>query len=250
MTRFAWMKNWLAGPAPGVASTSSKQLDDAAIAAVWTRILAARAHCAEHGSFSWTSLRYQNDVLRFILSNAAQGGCVVEVGCYNGGLSLQLAIVTDALGIPFYTMDIDEGAVSRTRELLDKAGMSARATVFLGGLQAFARDVVLPTRPLLIVVDGDHSYAGASRDILAFAALNQRPFAAVFHDYCLRSPHTDERVSDAVAEHLPGLPRIPMGSSPDEDSSMPTATRPAEDGHFWLSPGTEGCLVLLDRYAR
>lgn len=212
---------------------------------VWPKVLAVRAACQQNGSFSWTSLRYQNDALRFLLQNAGQGGCVIEVGCYNGGLSVQLALVASHLSLPFYTMDIDENAVIKTRELLSGFGHEQGVTVFHGGLTAFAGQFHLPDRAALIVIDGDHSYAGARDDIQAFNALSHYPFAAVFHDYCLRSPHTDERVNEAVADELPQAVLIPIGSSPDEDASMPTIERPSPDGHYWLSPGTEGCIAIL-----
>jgi len=116
---------------------------------------------------------------------------------------------------------------------------------FQGAFPNFVSSVKLSATPILVVIDGDHDYKAAKTDIKTALEMRPMPFALAFHDYCLRSPNTDERVDDAVAELLRDVPRVPMGTSPEEDPSMPTESNPSPDGHYWKRGGTEGCFAFL-----
>lgn len=83
-----------------------------------TELKHIRAVAQEHGQFSWTSAEYQADVLGFIIENRNKGGGLVEVGCYKGGLSSQLAFLCKEFGWPFYTMDVEPSFLELTRSLL------------------------------------------------------------------------------------------------------------------------------------
>jgi len=91
-----------------------------------------RDRCKEIERFSWTSLRYQNDILRLILQNREKGGCIVEVGCFRGGLSAQLAYLAKVLTKKFYALDIDETAVATTVDTLSEFNLQDDVLVFQG----------------------------------------------------------------------------------------------------------------------
>lgn len=204
-----------------------------------------RAQCQENGTFSWTSPQYQSDLLNFINDHRKHGHAVVEVGCYKGGLSALLALLCSRNGQHLFTMDIDPTAVASTNDVLDRCGVHGCATVFHGGLAAFAASGLLTSTPVLCILDGDHAYDAVKLDLEAVNLLSHRPYALAFHDYSLRHPTTDERVDEAVRDFWNGkvTPR-PIGLRMN-GQGHPTREAPQPDGHYWEVPGSEGALAIL-----
>ena len=204
-----------------------------------------RERCQSQQKFSWTSAKYQRDLLDFIYSHRALGACVIEVGCYKGGLTAQLALICDASELKLYTIDVDPTAIESTTSLLDELGLSHVCSVFHGDLSAFVDRVAIPGRAVVCILDGDHTYDAVRRDIGAALSLSDRPNALAFHDFSLRHPHYDERVDEAVrdafgegaAVQLIGLERNGVGH--------PTQNEPQSDGHYWKVPGSEGAILTL-----
>jgi len=204
-----------------------------------------REKIRETGQFSWTSKNYQDDIIRFIMANASPNSNIIEVGCYRGGLTAILAFLCKKLNIQLHSMDISDGSVKETRDLLDKLDISQNATIHNKTFQQFTREVKVVGETFLVIIDGDHSYKATNRDIKSVFELENQPKAIVFHDYGLRSSQTDERVSDSISDCLPQVLHIPIGTSHEEDSSLPTQENPSETGHYWLPGSSEGCLVVL-----
>jgi cephalosporin hydroxylase len=209
-----------------------------------------RAYSKSIDCFSWTSDDYQRDILKFILENSpnAQYRSIIEVGCFRGGLTVQLAAVCRALGLHLHTMDVWDVAVDTTRKHLNALKLADAATVFHGDLSQFVTKSKVPAPILLTILDGDHLYQAVRKDIESVYRLSSLPYACVFHDYSLRHPTIDERVSDAVADAFgEGADVSMIGAKMTADGSLPTKDRPQPDGHYWQTPGSEGAIVLLPK---
>ena len=200
---------------------------------------------AEMGCFSCTSRQYQDDILQYLLANSDKGMGVIEIGCYKGGLTALLASVCKQFNWPLYSIDIDEKSVLSTINLLEALRLSENVEVINGTLQSFANEKKLSSRPSLIILDGDHQYDAVIRDIEAIYNLDYIPYAAVFHDYSLRHATTGERVDDAIRHCFGQHPVRNIGMLMDGTSEYPTKEKPAEDGHWWNEPGSEGALMEL-----
>jgi hypothetical protein len=186
---------------------------------------------------------YQKDMLSFVVENADKGGCVIEVGAYKGGLTVQLALLCQKLGLELHSIDAWDQAVRMTKEHL--AGLGLPAHVHYNNFPAFVASKPKLPKPVLLILDGDHAYDVVKADIAASRQLNPRPYAIGFHDYSLRHPTTNERVSDAVGEEFPeGAIRL-IGAV-FNGSGHPTKEAPQDDGHYWQVPGREGAIVLND----
>lgn len=206
-----------------------------------------RAWCKEQDCFSWTSAEYQRDILDFILDHKSKGACVVEVGCYKGGLTALLALVCKKAGLHLYSMDIDKNSTSRARGVLDSLGLSVHATVQHATLPEFARATRLNGKPVLCILDGDHAYSAVLQDLKAVEDLQHRPFAVAFHDYSLRHPTTDERVSDAIRDFFGSSVSLNLIGMRMNGEGHATKESPQPDGHYWEVPGSEGAIAVLGR---
>jgi hypothetical protein len=209
--------------------------------------LASIRNCAKKEKwFSWTSDQYQNDVVRFLVDNQQAGCGVIEVGCFRGGLSAQLACVCRHFRWPFYTMDIAKSAVKTTAQRLKRLNLGNHSAVFHGSLQQFVKKTYLHQRPVAIVIDGDHCYEAVLKDIQSVYQLNQLPFGAAFHDFSLRHPTTGERVDDAIHASFGDEVHVrKIGRQFNNQGDYPTKLSPGPEGHYWETPGSEGAIVQL-----
>lgn len=204
-----------------------------------------REWCATHETFSWTSLQYQNDILNFVYENRHQGDCVLEVGCYKGGLTSLLAVVCKHTGLHLRSMDIWDQAVASANNVLSGVGFSNYVTVEHVTLPNFVRKSDFPGKPVLCILDGDHAYSAVIADIKAATSLTSTPYAIAFHDYSLRHPTTDERVSDAIDDHFGALKQRTFIGQKMNGAGHATKEAPQPDGHWWEVPGYEGAIVTL-----
>ena len=201
------------------------------------------------GSLSWTSDEFQRDLLAFLGENYDKGAAVIEVGCYLGGLSAQLAAVCHRLGWRFYAVDVGETFIETTRSLLDGLGLGEISTTYVGTLRSFAHEVRPDVKATLILIDGDHAYDAVREDIASVYELPRLPYAAAFHDFSLRHPTTGEFVDRAVRDAFgPSTPIRPIGLRILEGApsgTFPTRENPQPDGHYWEAPGSEGAVLEL-----
>jgi cephalosporin hydroxylase len=208
-------------------------------------IAAVKKWCAEHGTFSWTSPQYQNDILSFVSDNASQGDCVIEVGCYKGGLTALLALACKHSGLKLYSLDIAQESVESARSVLAGVGLDQHAVVERITLQEFVASGRFSGKPVLCILDGDHAYNAVILDLDACAVLKPKPYAIAFHDYSLRHPTTDERVSDAIDDYFGASMVRTLIGQPMNGSGHATKEVPQPDGHWWNVPGSEGAIVLM-----
>ncbi len=198
-----------------------------------------RKWCSERGSFSWTSPQYQSDILNFVYDNRDKGSCVVEVGCYKGGLTALLAFVCKQAGLSLYSMDISKESVETSLGVLNGLGLGGNASVEVSTLTEFVPRNKITRAPVLCILDGDHAYDAVLFDIRACSKIHPKPYAIAFHDYSLRHPTTDERVSDAIDDYFgASTPRKLIGQ-PMNGTGHATKETPQPDGHWWHVPGSE-----------
>jgi hypothetical protein len=199
----------------------------------------------EMGCFSWTSREYQDDILNYLIEHRDCGYGVIEVGCYKGGLSALLAFLCHEFKWPFYTIDIDESAVTSTRKLLSTLDLLEGVNIHHGTLASFVPKASLSDRPALVILDGDHRYEAVVEDINNVYRLPKLPFAAAFHDFTLRHPTSGEKVDQAVKDCMGDWPVRHIGARMDGGEKYPTKEKPSDDGHWWEVPGSEGAIVEL-----
>jgi hypothetical protein len=207
------------------------------------RTVMAEAGCASH-----TSDLYQDEVLQILDADGTQeSGAVIEVGCYLGGLTVQLAYACLKLGRRLHVVDINCQYMGTALHHITSLGLSKNVAAFLGDLQSYLSGVSFP-RPLsAVVIDGDHRYDAVLADIKALVHGTSRPKHVVFHDFSLRysTPELqDVRVDKAVRDGFgPHAELIPIGSVAGQDSVLRTV--PEADGHFHEIGQPEGIHVRV-----
>lgn len=209
---------------------------------LWPELERVRSYSKSIECASWTSDTYQRDILDFILSNADKGSGIVEVGAYKGGFTVQLATVCKALGWTMDSIDAWDVAIDTTSRHLAALGLDKQVRLHYSTFTNIASDLRLDQRPVLVILDGDHLYDVVVRDIAAVDQLRSGTYGIAFHDFSLRHPTFDERVSDAVEEAFgTNYRRIGL-----QYGGVGHATReaPQPDGHYWLVPGSEGAIAL------
>jgi hypothetical protein len=161
-----------------------------------------RARLAAEGNHSQTTRKFQDDLLFFANKFAAHGNCVIEVGCFRGGMSAQLAYLARKLGQRFEVIDIDANNLEYARAAAEMAGGSDSVGFHHGDFQSFVATADPKIRPTLVLIDGDHRYNGVIADIRTLYSMSSRPYSAAFHDFSLRmvaSELSDIRVDLALA---------------------------------------------------
>jgi hypothetical protein len=221
-----------------------KLVEPDAIQAIRTRLVAI-------GSWSHTSAAFQNQILSFIRLNAAAGDFVIEVGCFRGGLTAQIAYTTHILNKAFYTVDIN-------RDMLDVAAEAVRHSVgtipesthfHAGDLKSLLTERSPQGRCILLFIDGDHRYAGVVADIRAvLQSTLPRPLTLAFHDYSLRSlpdRGIDVRIGDAIRDELGPLTLYPIGDLAGLSDLLRCEPDPRSDGTYHQAGRPEGVMMTI-----
>jgi hypothetical protein len=196
---------------------------------------------------SHTSIKFQDDIIRFIESHAASGRSLIEVGCYHGGMTVQMAFAAKALGLEFNVIDINHHYLGVAADTADRFQLADAVHFHAMDLATFVRNSPAMPRAALVFVDGDHRYDGVVADLRAIRSMSPVPFAAAFHDYSLRyadGPLTNVRVDQAIHDEWGReLAGEPIGEIARADG--PLRTLPGEDRHYHAMGEPEGLLVRL-----
>jgi hypothetical protein len=212
-------------------------------------IEAVRDKLVEIGNYSHTSTKFQDDLINCARAFAGQGNCLIEVGCFRGGLTAQFAAIAQVLGQEVHVIDIDAGYLEVAQQSVQTTVGATNVAFHLSDFAAFAARADERIRASLVLIDGDHRYAGVVADIHALFAMPVRPFAAAFHDFSLRyaTPTlADVRVDRALSDSLgEGFPHTPIGEVARPGGFL-TVT-PGEDGHYHELDCPEGVLVECGR---
>jgi hypothetical protein len=205
-----------------------------------------RGVVANENCQSQTSIKFQDDVFEFILKNQKHGKGIVEVGCYKGGSSAILALACKTVDWPLYIVDISVEYLDITKRLLEKLGFINHVFYFHGTLNEFAARTEFIESPLLVLIDGDHEYAGVLKDIESLYLFSRLSYAAAFHDFSLRHNVLNERVDKAIVDFFgKDIPLMNIGVCFDKNTSYPLKDRPNPDGHFCELDGPEGVIIKL-----
>lgn len=117
-----------------------------------------RSYCEQEGKISWTSREYQEAIHAVLMDEALSPGSVVEVGCYKGGLSVQLAYFCNLLNKKFTFIDIDQNYLNSTGMLLKDLGVDKNTKAFLGSFSDYMSNHGVEEPISLAVIDGNHDY--------------------------------------------------------------------------------------------
>lgn len=203
-----------------------------------------RALLDAEGNHSHTSRKFQDDLLFYAKEFATCGNCLIEVGCFKGGLTAQLAYVARELGQRLEVIDIDSGYLEVARAAVKLAG-KVPVNFNHCDFSTFAAEAGSQVQPTLILIDGDHRYDGVTADIRALYDMRSRPFSAAFHDFSLRytteelsSVRVDRALVDAFGQNFQ---HNKIGEIAGAGQSLRTI--PGEDGHYHQAGYSEGVLV-------
>lgn len=205
-----------------------------------------RLSVQDSGNWSHTSIKYQNDVFS-ILHETVDGDCIIEVGCYKGGLTAQLKFLLKQSNKTLIVIDIDENMIRTTKALLRRHNLEDNVEFFTGTLQQFI-DLKDVRKPSLLIIDGDHRYAGVIADIKAVESMLHKPSTIIFHDYSLRyvegSGLTDVLVSKAIHDSWGNdIPVTFIGEKPKTGGTLNLKENPGPHGHYFELEGSEGVAI-------
>lgn len=200
------------------------------------------------GNHSHTSDAFQDDILHIIETERDRGGCVIEVGCYRGGLTAQIAAICLKWQKQLYVVDINADYLNIAKLSVATAVEQDNTIYFLGSLTDFYASGVLVHDPILVFIDGDHRYAGVVQDITAILASERPPYAVAFHDFSLRYANADladVRVDRAIYDNFGSAIRLaPLGEI--AGTGLTAKTEPQADGHYHQFGQPEGVLLLYE----
>ncbi|MEN6440734.1 MAG: methyltransferase domain-containing protein [Syntrophobacter sp.] len=195
---------------------------------------------------SQTSDIYQDSLIKFLFDNKHVGGPIIELGCYKGGLTAQLAFMAKVSGTHLFVVDVSPEWLQHTKSLLEKFNLNTHTTFYKGTLADFAADAEFTRKPLLLIIDGDHRYEKVLEDIESIYKLNMIPYAVAFHDYSLRyvsmyNTYVDKAIHDSFG---PDINPIRIGEQMDECPHLPKKHNPEpREGLYWEEHGSEGVIL-------
>ncbi|HEX3318734.1 MAG TPA: class I SAM-dependent methyltransferase [Solirubrobacteraceae bacterium] len=143
-------------------------------------------------------------------------GPILEIGTFHGRSAIVMARALRDAGnpAPLVSLDVDPEALGVAGENLRRKGVAGQVTLVRGTLAAFFR-AVSGFVPALVFVDGDHSAAGAARDLSALEPHVPDGGLLFLHDYADvrdRDPAVEEfGVGEAVARTWVGRQCEPLG---------------------------------------
>ena len=212
-----------------------------------------RAHMRSANCHSHTSRRYQDQILELLDKSSGHPGAIVEIGCYLGGLTTQIAYACKALGKPLFVIDINFSYLAKTAASLDQLGLAGNVSLFHGDLRKFCAVAQIKPAPLLFIVDGDHRYDGVVSDLWSILVTYPEARQAVFHDFSLRYDkpgYQNVRVDQALLDTLGGsFPIQPFGQMVDPNSGFHLSPSP-RDGHYHEEGQPEAALIDVRAAAR
>lgn len=143
-------------------------------------------------------------------------GPILEIGTFHGRSTVAMALALRDAGnpVPLVSLDVDPEALAAAGENARRKGVAGRITLVRGTAEAFFR-ATSGFVPAVVFVDGDHSAAGAMRDLRALEPHVADGGMLFLHDYAdPRDPDPAEReygVREAVARTWVGRQCADLG---------------------------------------
>ena len=111
-------------------------------------------------------------------------GPILEIGTFHGRSAIAMAMALRDAGnpAPLVSLDVDPEALAAAGENARRKGVSGRITLVRGSAAAFFR-ATTGFVPAVVFVDGDHSAAGAARDLRALEPHVPDGGFLFLHDY-------------------------------------------------------------------
>jgi hypothetical protein len=200
-----------------------------------TEIERIRSQLAERGTASLSSRRFQDDLLDLIVQNAETGNCIIEIGCYHGGLTAQLAFIAQRLGKRLISVDNDSSNIDIAEQTRKAVVPGAPVNFFRGTFAEYVRTLGRQEKYILVFVDGLHTYEGVTEDIKALYCINPLPHIAVFHDFGLRANDWDAAIDRALFDSFgQNFKYRPIGVLGGPSSGLATKAAPGPWNDYFL----------------
>ncbi len=133
------------------------------------------------GTMLWGASTVEENYLLEKVVASYKPAVVIEIGLYRGqtALTLNRALARHCQNARYFGFDISEASINITRALLEGQQYPHRWDLHLEGFSGSLPDGLHPD---LVLIDGDHSFEGAARDLVAsYNALNV-PGVIAIHD--------------------------------------------------------------------
>jgi hypothetical protein len=209
-----------------------------------TEIQQIRAQLTEREAASLSSLKFQDDLLDLIVQNAETGDCIIEIGCYHGGLTAQLAFIAQRLGKRFISVDNDPSYIDIAEQTVKAVTPSASVNFFHGTFAQYVKSPDGQEKCILVFIDGMHTYEGVREDLEALYCVNPLPHIAVFHDFGLRANNWDPAVDRALFDSFGQTFKYhPIGVLGGPSSGLATKVAPGPWSDYFLDDVPEAVYI-------
>jgi len=153
-------------------------------------------------------MKYQDDVLDAVYKSAYNGGHIIELGLFKGGLSVQLAYLSKKLGVDLILVDISKEYYDTTLHHLRELGLFHDKVRLIHGTveDLYAQIDCTYSPPAAIVVDALHTYNGVRTDISTILSYSPSVPVVAFHDFGLRSNYAKARENN-LPHHVNNVDR-------------------------------------------
>lgn len=133
------------------------------------------------GTMLWGASTIEENYLLDEIVERYKPSVVVEIGLYRGqtALTLNRALDRHCKNARYFGFDISEASISITRALLSSQQFSHQCDLQLEGYCGILPDGL---RPDFVLIDGDHSFAGAAQDLVTSYNLLNVPGVIAIHD--------------------------------------------------------------------
>jgi predicted O-methyltransferase YrrM len=157
----------------------------------------------------------------FALARRAKVG-ILEVGRFNGGSAFVMSCANPR--VPIHSIDIAPQNDGLLRKMFEQHGVGKNVHLIVGDSQHTRYDQIKSAD--LVFIDGDHSYAGCTADIVNWFDIVTPGGHVLFHDSYLGNP-----VQDAVQDFI------------DSRNDVEVVISPLMGKRHWRSPtGSFACI--------
>lgn len=138
------------------------------------------------GNHSWTTLKFQNDIIKLALCTSMHPGSIIEIGIFKGGITSQLAYICNLINKNLYSIDIDKDSINAAHSNLEKLNIPfSYVSLFKGTINEFVKKFPLESPPSFVIIDSLHTYKGVMNDLSVIISTFPNCGIIALHDYGL-----------------------------------------------------------------